>query len=45
VSISYAALTHPVLALTIAGALLLLILACASLIVRALRRRLSVRPR
>jgi hypothetical protein len=45
VSISYAALTHPVLALTIAGALLLLIFACASLIVRALRRRLSVRPR
>jgi uncharacterized protein DUF4126 len=45
VSISYAALTHPVLALTIAGALLLLILACASLIVRALRRRLSARPR
>ena len=45
VSISYAALTHPMLALTIAGALLLLILACASLIVRALRRRLSARPR
>jgi hypothetical protein len=45
VSISYAALTHPVLALTIAGALLLLILACASLIVRALRRRLAARPR
>ena len=45
VSLSYAALTHPVLALTIAGALLLLILACASLIVRALRRRLSARPR
>ena len=45
VSISYAALTHPVLALTIAGALLLLILACASLIVRALRRRLTARPR
>ena len=45
VSISYAALTHPMLALTIAGALLLLILACASLIVRALRRRLAARPR
>ena len=45
VSISYAALTHPALALTIAGALLLLIVACASLIVRALRRRLSARPR
>jgi len=45
VSISYVALTHPVLALTIAGALLLLILACASLIVRALRRRLAARPR
>ena len=45
VSISYVALTHPVLALTIAGTLLLLILACASLIVRALRRRFATRPR
>jgi hypothetical protein len=45
VSISYVALTHPVLALTIAGTLLLLILACASLIVRALRRRFAARPR
>jgi hypothetical protein len=45
VSISYVALTHPVLALTIAGTLLLLILACASLIVRALRRRFAPRPR
>jgi hypothetical protein len=45
VSISYVALKHPVLALSIAGTLLLLILACASLIVRALRRRLTTRPR
>jgi Domain of unknown function (DUF4126) len=45
VSISYAALTHPVLALTIAATLLLLIVACASLIVRALRRRFATGPR
>jgi len=45
VSISYVALTHPVLALTIAGTLLLLIVASASLIVRALRRRFATRPR
>ena len=45
VSISYIALKHPVLALTIAGTLLLLIVACASLIVRALRRRFATRPR
>lgn len=45
VSISYVALTHPVLALTIAGTLLLLIIACASLIIRALRRRFTPRPR
>ena len=45
VSISYVALTHPVLALTIAGTLLLLIVACASLIVRALRRRFATRSR
>jgi Domain of unknown function (DUF4126) len=45
VSISYVALTHPVLALTIAVTLLLLIVACASLIVRALRRRFATRPR
>jgi len=44
-SISYLALKHPVLALTIAGTLLLLIVACASLIVRALRRRLATRSR
>jgi len=44
-SISYLALKHPVLALTIAGTLLLLIVACASLIVRALRRRFATRPR
>jgi len=45
VSISYVALTHPVLALTIAGTLLLLIVASASLIVRALRRRFATRSR
>jgi hypothetical protein len=45
VSLSYVALTHPVLALTIAGTLLLLIVACASLIVRALRRRFATRSR
>jgi hypothetical protein len=45
VSISYVALKHPVLALSIAGTLLVLIFACASLIVRALRRRFAARPR
>ena len=45
VSISYVALAHPVLALTIAVTLLLLIVACASLIVRALRRRFAAGPR
>ena len=45
VSLSYVALTHPVLALTIAGTLLLLIVASASLIVRALRRRFATRSR
>ena len=41
VSIAYGALKHPMLALAIAVALLLVILACASLIVRALRRRFA----
>jgi hypothetical protein len=44
VSLSYAALQHPYLALAIALALLLVIAACASLIVRAVRRRFA-RPR
>jgi uncharacterized protein DUF4126 len=41
VGISYAALQHPVLALTIAIVLLVVILALASVIIRALRRRFS----
>jgi len=41
VSIAYGALTHPMLALAIAVALLLVILAFASLIIRALRRRFT----
>jgi hypothetical protein len=44
VSLSYGALQHPRLALAIAVGLLLVIVACASLIVRALRRRFA-RPR
>ena len=43
VGISYGALRHPMIALTIAVALLIVILACASLIVRAIRRRFAVR--
>jgi hypothetical protein len=39
VGISYGALRHPMIALTLAVALLIVILACASLIVRAIRRR------
>jgi hypothetical protein len=45
VSISYQALKHPMLALGIAGALLLAIVASASLIYRALRRRFAPRVR
>jgi hypothetical protein len=44
VSLSYGALQHPRLALALAIGLLLIIAACASLIVRALRRRFA-RPR
>jgi hypothetical protein len=40
-ALSYGALTHPFLALAIAAALLAIILACASLIVTAVRRRFS----
>jgi uncharacterized protein DUF4126 len=39
VGISYGALRHPMIALTLTVALLIVILACASLIVRAVRRR------
>jgi hypothetical protein len=39
--ISYGALTHPMIALAIAVALLVVIAACASIIVRAVRRRVS----
>ena len=41
VSLSYAALQHPRVALAIAIGLLLVIVACGSLIVRALRRRFA----
>ena len=44
VGISYGALRHPMIALTLAVVLLIVILACASLIVRALRRRFFQRP-
>jgi len=39
IALSYGAVTHPRLALAIAVALLIAIVACASLIVRAIRRR------
>jgi hypothetical protein len=39
VAITYAAVRHPMLALAIAVALLLVILACASVLLRAVRRR------
>jgi hypothetical protein len=41
VGISYAAITHPVLALVIALTLLIAIVACGALIVRAVRRRIG----
>jgi len=44
VAISYGALSHPFLALAIVGALLLIIFACASLVIRAVRRRFSRKP-
>ena len=44
VSVSYFALSYPMLALAITGTLLVIIIACASLIVRALRRRFARRP-
>lgn len=39
VSLSYAALRHPVIALTVAAILLGVIVACASFLIRAIRRR------
>jgi uncharacterized protein DUF4126 len=42
VGISYGALRHPMIALTLAVALLIVMLACASLIVGAVRRRFFV---
>jgi hypothetical protein len=44
IGISYAALQHPLLALMVAVALLIAILAFATVLVRALRRRLARRP-
>jgi hypothetical protein len=44
IAISYGALSHPMLALAIVGSLLLIILACASLVIRSVRRRFSRRP-
>ncbi len=41
IGISYGALTHPILTLAITGTLLLIILACASLVIRAVRRRFA----
>ncbi len=43
IALSYGALRHPLLALAIAVALLAMIVACASLIVRAVRRRFARR--
>jgi Domain of unknown function (DUF4126) len=44
ISITYGAVRHPMLALAIASALLLVILACASVLLRAVRRRFSRVP-
>ena len=44
VGLSYGALHHPLIALTIAVILLVAILACASVLIRALRRRFTRRP-
>jgi hypothetical protein len=45
VSISYAALKHPMIALTIALSLLMVMLACATVLIRAVRRRFARRGR
>jgi hypothetical protein len=39
VSISYAALSHPMIALTVAAVLLVVIVACMSFLIRAIKRR------
>ena len=44
IAITYGAVRHPMLALAIALALLLVILACASVLLRAVRRRFSRAP-
>jgi hypothetical protein len=44
VSISYTALKHPLLALTVAAALLVVIVAFASFLIRAVKRRFGARP-
>jgi hypothetical protein len=44
IGISYGALQHPLLAMTIAVALLAVILACSVVLIRALRRRMTRRP-
>src|SRR5215212_4683933 len=44
VSISYAAMKHPLLALTIAAILLVVIIAFASFLIRAIKRRFTARP-
>jgi hypothetical protein len=44
VSISYTALRHPLIALTVAAILLVVILAFASFLIRAIRRRFAPRP-
>ena len=44
ISISYVAVHHPLIAMTVAAILLLVILAFASYIIRAIRRRFAPRP-
>jgi uncharacterized protein DUF4126 len=44
IGISYVTIHHPLIALTIALALLAVIIACASILVRAVRRRFSRQP-
>ena len=43
VSISYAALRHPMIALAVAAALLVVILVFASVLIKAIRRRFAMR--
>jgi len=44
ISISYVAVHHPLIAMTVAAILLLVILAFASFLIRAIRRRFAPRP-